>query len=150
MGHPFDYMKSCTDCELRKNANQVVVGDGYLNARVMLVGEAPGKQEDLTGVGFVGRSGQKLWEVLGWQGLTREDFFVCNIVKCRPPGNADPTPLQVSACKKHLTYQIKYIRPQIIVPVGAFALKWFMGASAPQSPKPAVSYSRSPATSLSL
>ncbi len=111
----------CCDCELRQGAKGVVFGDGNPTARILMVGEGPGQNEDNTGKPFVGRAGQLLDSIFHSVGLSRDDVFITNIVKCRPPGNRMPTPLEVNACLPHLKAQIRIIRPQIIVLLGALA-----------------------------
>jgi len=119
-------IKTCAMCDLRKKAIQVVVGEGPINAQVMFVGEAPGKQEDETGLPFVGVSGRYMTEVMEQCGLPRDTVYVTNIVKCRPVGNADPTPQQVKSCRPNLDVQHAIIQPKIVVPVGRFAMNEFL------------------------
>lgn len=111
----------CEKCILRKNAKGVVFGEGNPNAKVMLIGEAPGATEDETGRPFVGRAGQLLDLMLKSAGFKREDVFIANIVKCRPPNNRLPFPDEVEACVPHLKAQISMIRPRIIVLLGALS-----------------------------
>ena len=116
-----DQVVQCADCELRKGAKRVVFGEGNPQARILMVGEGPGQNEDNTGKPFVGRAGQLLDSVLQTVGLSRNDVFITNIVKCRPPGNRLPSPVEVAACLPHLQAQIRIIRPKIIVLLGALA-----------------------------
>lgn len=117
---------SCTACPLNRNRTKAVPGEGSSTAQVMLIGEAPGYQEDQQGRPFVGPAGQYLNELLAKVGLRRDDVFITNMVKCRPPDNRDPYPGEVAQCKQYLDVQIEQIRPKIIVPLGRHALaRWF-------------------------
>jgi DNA polymerase len=100
-----------------------VFGDGSPDARVMFVGEGPGKNEDLQGVPFVGAAGRLLNRLLGEIDLRREDVYIANVVKCRPPGNRDPRPDEIDACKGFLADQIRLIDPDVVVTLGNFATK---------------------------
>lgn len=111
----------CTKCQLRQGAKGVVFGEGNRQARIMFIGEAPGKTEDDTGKPFVGRAGQLLDSMLEGYGFSRSDVFITNIVKCRPPGNRMPTDEEVKACLPNLTAQIRLIKPWIIVLLGALS-----------------------------
>ena len=110
-----------------KYAKNGVPGEGSATARIMLIGEAPGATEDLQGRPFVGRAGQLLNELLGSVGLKREDVYITNVIKYRPPGNRDPTPEEVDACKPYLDREIKLVNPEIIVPLGNHALEFVTG-----------------------
>ncbi|HVL06888.1 MAG TPA: uracil-DNA glycosylase [Acidimicrobiales bacterium] len=116
--------KTCTRCQLAQGRTQVVFGVGNPHADLMFVGEAPGRQEDLQGEPFVGRSGQLLdkmvWEEMG---LTRDRFYIANTVKCRPPGNRDPQPAEITACGPWLEAQVDLIDPKVVVTLGNFAAK---------------------------
>jgi DNA polymerase len=112
---------SCTRCALYRTATNPVPGEGNPNARLMCVGEAPGATEDETGRPFVGAAGQLLTKILGAIDLPREDVFICNVLKHRPPGNRNPLPDEVTACTPFLVRQIELIRPQVIVALGTFA-----------------------------
>jgi len=115
---------ACTRCRLAEGRTQVVFGVGNPHAELMVVGEGPGAQEDAQGLPFVGRSGQYLDRViLEEMGLTRADFFVCNVVKCRPPGNRDPLPDEVAACSPWLEQQLDLVDPSVVVTLGNFATK---------------------------
>ena len=117
-------VKSCTNCELHQKRTNTVFGVGNPFAELMLIGEGPGKDEDIQGLPFVGKSGQLLDKILGACGFNREDHvYITNIVKCRPPGNRDPKPEERDACLKYLHQQIELIKPKIIVLLGATALK---------------------------
>lgn len=120
--------KKCFDCELSKTRTNIVFSDGNPEAKIVIVGEAPGKNEDETGKPFVGRAGKLLDELFLSQGLTREkDFYICNTVKCRPPDNRVPTDAERAACEKFLLKQLDILQPKIIVLCGATALKAFLG-----------------------
>jgi uracil-DNA glycosylase len=122
--------KGCTRCPLAHTRTQVVFGVGHPTADLMFVGEAPGQQEDLQGEPFVGRSGQLLDRmVLEEMGLTRDRFYIANTVKCRPPGNRDPQPLEIDACNAWLEAQVDLIDPKVVVTLGNFAAKLLLGTS---------------------
>ena len=110
--------EECQKCALGKTRNHLVFGVGNENARLLFVGEAPGEQEDLTGVPFVGRAGQLLDKFLFAVGIERSDVYIANILKCRPPHNRDPLPEEEDACIEYLREQVKAIRPKIIVCLG--------------------------------
>ena len=119
-------VRACTQCSLHKGRSNAVPGEGSSNARVMIVGEGPGFQEDRQGRPFVGPAGQFLDELLASVGLKREEVFITNMIKCRPPNNRDPFPGEISACGPYLDEQIRLIQPQVIIPLGRHALtKWF-------------------------
>lgn len=112
----------CTACRLCEGRTKVVFGAGNPNARVMVIGEGPGREEDLRGEPFVGRSGQLMDKMLAHVGLTREkNIFIANMVKCRPPENRDPRPDEVEVCIQYLRNQVALIRPKIIVCMGRVA-----------------------------
>lgn len=115
--------RQCTACRLAETRTNVVFGDGSSDARVMFVGEGPGRNEDLQGVPFVGAAGQLLNRLLGEIDLRREDVYIANVVKCRPPGNRDPRPDEIEACKGFLADQIRIIDPDVVVTLGNFATK---------------------------
>ena len=102
-------------------------GSGSPTADLMFVGEAPGFHEDKQGVPFVGAAGQLLGKLLAGIGLTREEVFVANVLKCRPPGNRDPQPEEIEACERHLFRQIELIRPKVVATLGNFATKLLSG-----------------------
>lgn len=121
-----DEIRNCTLCELCRTRANPVPGAGNMNAEVMFIGEAPGLNEDKQGLPFVGNSGQFLNEMLGSIGWKREDVFVTNVVKCRPPGNRDPLPDEILACGSHLEAQIAALDPVMIVTLGRFSMaRWF-------------------------
>ena len=113
-----DRCESCTACPLHTTRTNCVFGVGNPQARLMFVGEAPGEQEDLTGTPFVGKAGQLLDKFLFAVDLSREDVYIANILKCRPPNNRDPLPAEEDACISHLREQVKLISPRIIVCLG--------------------------------
>lgn len=113
----------CTACRLAETRTNVVFGVGDPDANLMLVGEAPGKNEDLQGEPFVGAAGQLLDELLAGIGLQREEVYIANVLKCRPPGNRDPKEDEIDACKGYLREQIRMINPQTVVTLGNFATK---------------------------
>ena len=114
---------ACVRCPLHEGRTNVVFGNGNADADLMFVGEAPGHHEDLQGLPFVGRAGQLLDELLGDIGLAREDVFVCNTLKCRPPGNRDPQQEEIDTCRPYLNKQIELIEPKVICTLGNFATK---------------------------
>ena len=117
---------ACHACPLAEGRTQTVFGDGNPNARVLFIGEAPGKNEDLQGVPFVGKAGQNLNTLLEIAGLRREDVFIANILKCRPPGNRDPRPEEIEVCTPFLREQTRTINPEFIVTLGNFATKFVL------------------------
>jgi uracil-DNA glycosylase len=114
---------TCTLCKLAGNRSQVVFGVGRSDADLMFVGEGPGEQEDRKGEPFVGRAGQLLTQLIEGIGLIRDDVYIANVVKCRPPGNRDPQPDEIDACAPWLDRQLELIRPRVIVTLGNFATK---------------------------
>ncbi len=112
----------CTRCLLHRGRTKAVPGEGPEDAEIMFVGEAPGFHEDQQGRPFVGAAGRFLEELLDSIGLTREDVFIANVIKCRPPGNRDPLPEEIEACKPFLDRQIELIRPQLVVTLGRFSM----------------------------
>lgn len=114
---------ACRRCVLREGCQQVVFGGGNLEARLVLVGEGPGAEEDQKGVPFVGRAGQLLEKILTAAKIRREDVFITNVVKCRPPRNRMPAPNEVEACLPFLKQQLDLINPEIVVCLGALATK---------------------------
>jgi len=123
---------SCPDCDLCRTRTHAVPGEGPPNAEVLFVGEAPGFYEDQQARPFVGPAGRFLDELIASIGLRRDQVFITNVVKCRPPNNRDPLPGEIDACRKHLQRQIDLIQPKIIVSLGRYSLAWF-------SPRDAIS-----------
>jgi DNA polymerase len=122
-----DQVAGCTKCPLSKGRTQVVFGSGSAEAELMFVGEAPGFHEDKQGVPFVGAAGQLLGKLLAGIGMTRDEVFVANVLKCRPPGNRDPQPDEIESCEPHLWRQIELIQPKVIATLGNFATKLLSG-----------------------
>jgi DNA polymerase len=114
---------ACTKCQLASTRTQVVFGAGDPQADLVFVGEGPGEQEDLSGEPFVGRAGKLLTSLIEEIGLTRADVYIANVVKCRPPGNRDPQPGEIEACRPYLEAQMAFIQPKVIVTLGNFATK---------------------------
>jgi len=119
----------CTKCRLASGRTQVVFGVGDPNADLMFVGEAPGFHEDKQGYPFVGQAGKLLDQLLGGIGLSREQVYIANVIKCRPPGNRDPQPDEIEACEAHLFRQLELIRPKVVATLGNFATKLLSGES---------------------
>lgn len=136
-GHPplpddYDTLKElalgCTRCRLSENRTQVVFSDGPRHARLMVVGEAPGANEDRTGLPFVGAAGKYLDLLLATVGLSREEsVYIANVLKCRPPGNRDPKPDEIECCSPYLRKQIDLVRPEVLLAVGSFSGKLLTG-----------------------
>jgi uracil-DNA glycosylase family 4 len=122
-----DLIGNCTRCRLAEGRNRIVFGDGDPNARLMFVGEGPGAEEDAQGLPFVGRAGQLLNNMIAAMGLTREQVYIANIVKCRPPGNRKPESDEANTCTPFLERQIDVIQPQVLVALGATAAQYLLG-----------------------
>ena len=123
-----DDIKYCLKCDLGKTRKNFVLGVGDFNASLLLVGEAPGEQEDLSGEPFVGRAGKLLDKMLTAINRSREnDVFICNVLKCRPPDNRDPSKEEISKCEPYLVNQIDLIQPKLIVALGRVAGKTLLG-----------------------
>ncbi len=116
-------IRSCIKCPLSKNRTNKVPGEGSYNPTIMFIGEAPGRQEDIQGRPFVGRAGEYLTYLISTLGLRREDVYITNVVKCRPPNNRDPTEDEIEKCLPYLRRQIKLLKPRIIVALGRHAAK---------------------------
>ena len=114
---------ACTQCRLSKTRTQVVYGVGNPDADLMFIGEAPGRDEDLKGEPFVGRAGQLLTDIIKAMKLTRDDVYIANVIKCRPPENRNPEPDELDACRPFIKRQIELIQPKVIVTLGRFALQ---------------------------
>lgn len=119
-------VESCRRCPLCDGRTQTVFGVGSPHARVMFIGEAPGKNEDLQGEPFVGAAGHYLNELLGCAGLRREDVFIANVLKCRPPGNRDPRPEEIQTCTPFLREQTRTIDPEVLVTLGKFSTQFVL------------------------
>jgi len=122
--------ESCIRCTLHSTRRTVVFSDGPDRARVMCVGEAPGAREDETGVPFVGRAGQLLDRLLLSVGLAREEVYICNVLKCRPPGNRNPQPDEIEQCSPFLRRQVALVKPEVVIAFGAFAAQTLLGVRA--------------------
>lgn len=118
---------SCEKCPLHANRNKFVYGEGNPDAIAMVIGEGPGEEEDKTGRPFVGRAGALLDKMLLAIDIKREDVYIANIVKCRPPGNRNPEADEIAACERFLVRQLEALRPRVIVALGKFAAQWLSG-----------------------
>lgn len=114
-------LEGCTRCKLCSGRKNIVIGEGNPNAELVFVGEGPGEQEDLQGRPFVGKAGQLLDKMIEAMGLTRDQVYIANVVKCRPPGNRNPEPDEIAACRPFVSRQLATIRPKAIVALGKFA-----------------------------
>ncbi len=114
---------TCTKCPLATTRTQVVFGVGDPHADLVFVGEGPGAEEDRQGIPFVGRAGQLLTSLIEGIDLRRDDVYICNVVKCRPPGNRDPLPAEIDACRPYLEAQLDFLEPRVVVTLGNFATK---------------------------
>jgi uracil-DNA glycosylase family 4 len=121
-------VSTCTRCPLHETRAKTVFGAGNADAELMFVGEAPGAEEDRQGLPFVGRAGQLLNQLLEEIGLSREQVFIANVLKSRPPGNRDPQPLEIEACKPYLFEQVRLIEPKVVCTLGNFATKLLSGS----------------------
>ncbi|MBN1664160.1 MAG: uracil-DNA glycosylase [Deltaproteobacteria bacterium] len=124
-------MGDCQRCHLGKMRTNLVFGEGNPHAELVFVGEAPGGDEDRQGRPFVGRAGQLLTKIIAAMGLTRQDVYICNILKCRPPGNRNPEPHEIAACEPFLVRQLEAINPRVICALGAFAAKTLLKTDVP-------------------
>jgi len=122
-----DEIKSCTLCPLHASRKNAVPGEGSLDAKVMFIGEAPGRNEDIQGRPFVGAAGKLLDQLLELAGLKREEVYITNVVKCRPPNNRDPAVSEKNACQPYLEKQIKIISPKLIVTLGRHSMMEMLG-----------------------
>jgi DNA polymerase len=114
---------ACVKCKLAKTRTQVVYGVGNPNADLMFIGEAPGRDEDIQGEPFVGRAGQLLTDIIKAMQLTRDDVYIANVIKCRPPENRNPEPDELDECRPYIRQQVDLIKPKVIVTLGKFALQ---------------------------
>jgi len=126
-----DDIGDCTRCALHKGRNKIVFADGPPDARLLFVGEGPGADEDAQGIPFVGKAGQLLNNMIVAMGLRRDQVYIANVVKCRPPGNRTPEPDEANTCSPFLFRQIDVIRPQVIVALGATAATYLLGQRQP-------------------
>jgi DNA polymerase len=120
--------EACSRCGLHSTRTKVVFADGPTEARVLCVGEAPGANEDRTGLPFVGRAGKLLDRLLLSVGFSRSEVFICNVLKCRPPGNRNPLPDEIEACSPFMLRQVELVRPAVIVALGTFAAQTLLGS----------------------
>ena len=119
----YDEISACERCELCRRIHHKVPGQGNASADLMFIGEGPGADEDMQGLAFVGAAGQLLTKMISAMGLTRDEVYICNIVKCRPPQNRTPLPEEAAACLPYLREQVALVRPKVIVLLGATAAK---------------------------
>jgi len=127
----YQEMKTCHLCPLGKTRRNLVFGAGNPSARIVFVGEAPGADEDEQGLPFVGRAGQLLTKIIEAMGLKRKDVYICNILKCRPPGNRNPLPNEIGLCEPFLKKQLQIISPQVICALGTFAAQTLLKTDIP-------------------
>ena len=125
------FLAGCPRCKLAKTRTNIVFGQGNPNAELMFVGEAPGREEDEQALAFVGRAGQLLTKIIEAIGRKREDVWICNILKCRPPNNRNPEADEVASCMPFLDEQIRLISPRVIVTLGTFAAQAVLGTDEP-------------------
>lgn len=128
LGRLRELIGECTRCPLHRGRTQIVFGAGDPDARLMFIGEGPGRDEDLRGEPFVGRAGQLLTRMIVAMGLCRNEVYIANIVKCRPPRNRDPEPEEVAACEPFLKAQIRAVQPEVIVALGKYAAQTLLGS----------------------
>ena len=126
-------LENCRRCGLSAGRTHIVFGEGDENARLVFVGEGPGYEEDKKGVPFVGAAGQLLNKIIEAMHLTRDEIYICNIIKCRPPGNRNPQPGEIEACTPFLVRQLKVIRPDFICALGTFAAQTLLKTETPIS-----------------
>ncbi len=125
-----DRVRSCQRCPLGGLRTNAVPGEGNATADLLFVGEAPGREEDAAGRPFIGPAGQLLSRMIAAMGLSREQVFITNVLKCRPPGNRDPQPAEIAACRDYLRRQLAITRPRVVIALGSPATRWFLGPSA--------------------
>ncbi|MEI8355411.1 MAG: uracil-DNA glycosylase [Deltaproteobacteria bacterium] len=126
-------VERCRRCSLWESRTKPVFGTGNHKARLIFVGEAPGRDEDLQGVPFVGRAGELLTSMTGRMGLSRDDVYICNVLKCRPPNNRNPLPDEIESCTSYLLRQLEVIRPEAIIALGTFASQTLLATKEPIS-----------------
>jgi DNA polymerase len=124
-------VRACCKCDLGKSRTNAVPGEGSTDAQIVFVGEGPGADEDAQGQPFVGRAGKLLDKIITAMGLQRSDVYICNILKCRPPGNRDPKPDEIISCLPYLQQQLEIIEPEIIIALGAHAAKTLLDTNKP-------------------
>jgi DNA polymerase len=128
-----DFIGDCQRCKLSAGRRNVVFGQGNPEARLMFVGEGPGHDEDVQGLAFVGRAGQLLTRIIEAIGLTRDEVFIANVIKCRPPKNRNPEADEIESCQPFLERQIELIRPRVLVGLGKFGAQWLLKTAEPIS-----------------
>jgi len=133
LDNTIEQIEKCKKCELSRTRTNVVPGEGNSKAKLMFVGEAPGADEDKQGRPFVGRAGQLLTKIIESIGLKREDVYIANILKCRPPGNRNPLPSEIAKCSPYLEKQIKLIKPKVVCALGKFAAQTLLNSETPIS-----------------
>jgi len=121
---------ACNRCPLHKTRTQAVFGKGNVAARLMFIGEAPGREEDVRGIPFCGAAGKLLDRIIAAMGLTREQIYISNVVKCRPPGNRNPSPQEMSACRRFIDQEIALVKPEVICLLGRVAFHGLLGTTA--------------------
>ncbi len=122
----YEEIRNCTKCRLHQSRTKAVPGEGPESARIMFIGEAPGFHEDQQGRPFVGAAGHFLDELLASIGIKREEVYICNVIKCRPPGNRDPLKDEIDACAPYLDRQLEIIKPKLVVTLGRYSLAKFL------------------------
>ncbi len=127
------FVRDCTKCRLHEHRSQTVFGDGHPRPEVVFIGEGPGADEDAQGIPFVGRAGQLLTRMIAAMTLTREQVFICNVVKCRPPGNRTPTDEEMRICQPYLFRQLAILRPKVIIALGRPAAQSLLVTKTPIS-----------------
>lgn len=124
-------VSKCQKCRLCETRTNTVYGVGNPHARLLFVGEGPGAEEDKQGIPFVGRAGQLLDKMIAAMNMTRDEVYICNVVKCRPPQNRDPEPDEIASCEPYLTEQLKVIKPEIMVGLGRYACQTLLNTKEP-------------------
>jgi uracil-DNA glycosylase family 4 len=125
--------KKCTECALSKDRKSVVFGEGTGKSGIAFIGEAPGREEDITGKPFVGQAGKKLTRIIDSMGIRREDVYIANVIKCRPPLNRDPSTDEIEACTPILVKQLELVKPKMICALGKFAAQFLTDSKEPIS-----------------
>lgn len=123
----YEQVGACRKCRLCESRHNVVPGEGNPNADLMFIGEGPGQEEDRQGRPFVGRSGELLTRMIHAIGIERSETYICNVVKCRPPGNRNPAPAEVACCATYLRRQLLLVRPDVLLIMGRFAMQTLLG-----------------------
>lgn len=126
-------ISGCTGCDLYKTRRNLVFGAGSPHAKLMFIGEAPGQEEDAKGIPFVGRAGQLLTKIIEAMGMKREDVYIANILKCRPPNNRAPLPAEITACRDNVRAQVELVKPRVICTLGKFASQTLLCTEIPIS-----------------